>query len=79
MTTATTKHEDARGVYFWTRYQVTAIYQVVMQRRIGSASIRYLVSTGKSIKYTARNLQDAVNEATRRQRYIDRIQGELRQ
>ena len=67
----TTQHEDAMGKYFWTRHKVTAVYEVIEQRRAGSAKISYWLSTGKNIKASFSNLFDAVKEAKRRQEFID--------
>lgn len=67
----TTQHADAVGTYFWTRHKITKHYQVIEQRYAGSSSIKYLLSTGKNIKAWYSNLSDAVEEAIRRQAWID--------
>lgn len=67
----TTRHENAKGVYFFTRHQITKVYQVIEQRYAGSSEVKYLLSTGSNIKAHFTNLGEAVAEAFRRQEWID--------
>lgn len=67
----TTKHENAKGIYFWTSHQVTKVYQVIEKRYVGSVECEYLLSTGKNIKASFNNMEKAVQEAFRRQEWID--------
>jgi len=66
-----TRRENASGLFFWTRHQVTANYQVIEQRQCGSEKVTYLLSTGKDVKAAFSDMFAAFCEAKRRQAWID--------
>lgn len=68
----TTQHENCQGVYFLTRHRITARYQVVGKRLAGSSTVKYWLSTGGDVKAIFDNMGDAIQEAYRRQAWIDR-------